>query len=166
MAKRLATVAAVAAIVATSAMVVSGPASAAPSAGPVRVPLAGVFRLCDHSAKTYVPTVGNAQGVASVSTAGNTVIAQVTFGYAPPNTHYTVRLIQTPLPSTRDCGPGVAGVAVGALDTDQLGNGQTTVQDTRRAGATGAWVFIDRAAEFSQIPAEHYTSDFIAPLGG
>jgi hypothetical protein len=111
-----------------------------------------------------VPTVGDAQGLALISSTGNTVTAQVTLNYAPADQHYTVRLIQMPRPSSDDCGSQGAGVAAIGLDTDGLGNGAATVQDGIRPGATGAWVFIDRANEYSQTPAEHYTSDFIAAI--
>jgi len=32
------------------------------------------------------------------------------------------------------------------------------------SGATGAWIYITRPGEFSQTPAEFYTSDFVVPL--
>jgi hypothetical protein len=115
----------------TAQLVAAGAAMAAPpgSTGPVRVPLAGVFRLCDHEARTFVPTVGDAQGLAVISTTGNTVTALVTLNYAPADRHYAV-----------------------------------TVEDGILPGATGAWVLIDRPREYSQKPAEHYTSDFIAAI--
>src|ERR1700712_818479 len=109
----------------TAQLVVPSAATAAPpsSTGSVRVPLTGVFRLCDHDAHTFVPTVGDAQGLALISTTGNMVSAQVTLNYAPAERHYTVRLIQMPRRSSDDCGTSGAGVTAVGLDTDPLGNG-------------------------------------------
>jgi hypothetical protein len=103
----------------TAQLIAAGAAMAAPpgSTGPVRVPLAGVFRLCDHDARTFVPTVGDAQGLPVTSTTGNTVTALVTVNYAPADRHYAVRLIQVPRSSSDDCGSRGAGVAASGLDT-------------------------------------------------
>ncbi|MDT5229593.1 MAG: hypothetical protein QOJ56_3910 [Mycobacterium sp.] len=54
------------------------------------------------------------------------------------------------------------GVAVGGLDSDGAGQATTTLQDSIQPGTTGVWVFIQRPSQFSQNPAEFYTSDFVA----
>jgi hypothetical protein len=59
---------------------------------------------------------------------------------------------------------GGPGVAVGGLDSDAAGLATTTVQDSIRPGTTGVWVFIQRPGQYSQAPAEFYTSDFVAPV--
>lgn len=132
----------------------------------VQVPMTGVLRVCDFSAKTYVPTVGYGRGAASISAVGSTVSAQVSLLTAVPDTQYTVRLIQEPRPDPARCGATDLAVSSTVLNTDDAGNGAVTVQDQLRPGTTGTWVAIDRPQDYSQIPAEHYTSDFVAPLRG
>jgi hypothetical protein len=125
-------------------------------------PMAGVFRRCDHSADTFYPSRGDGRAIAFIGVGQqNSVTADVQLSTALPNTHYIVRLIQTPRPSLT-CFPGDPGVAEAALDTDAVGAATVSVQAPTLPGTTGAWVIVDRPAEFSQTPAEFYTSDFIA----
>jgi hypothetical protein len=44
------------------------------------------------------------------------------------------------------------------------GQATTTLQDRIRPGATGVWMFITRPSQFSQDPAEFYTSEIVAPV--
>jgi hypothetical protein len=81
-----------------------------------------------------------------------------------PGTHYEVGLIEAPRPSSATCGPGDPGTAFAGLDTDATGAGTTTVQDSVRPGTTGVWVIVERRAANSQIPAEFYTTGFVAPM--
>jgi hypothetical protein len=92
------------------------------------------------------------------------VIADVQIATAEPETPYDVRLIQVPRPSSASCNAGDPGVTGGVLFTDGAGAGGVTVRGHIVSGATGAWVFISRPGEFSQTPAEFYTSDFVVPL--
>jgi hypothetical protein len=127
-------------------------------------PMPGVFRRCDHSADTFYPSRGDGRAIAFIGAGQqNSVTADVQLFTAVPNTHYIVRLIQTPRPSLT-CAPGDPGVAEAALDTDAVGAATVSVQATALPGTTGAWVIVDRPAEFSQTPAEFYTSDFIADV--
>jgi hypothetical protein len=77
-----------------------------------------------------------------------------------PSAHFDVELIQVPRPACAPCEAPGPGVAVGALNTDGVGVGSTTVRDSLRSGTTGVWVFIRQASPRSQSPAEFYTSDF------
>ena len=154
------------AIAAQVAFSTTAAADTSTSLDAVQVPMTGVLRVCDFSAKTYVPTVGYGRGAASISAVGTTVSAQVSLLSAVPDTQYTVRLIQVPRPDPARCGATDPAVSSTVLNTDDTGNGAVTVQDELRPGTTGTWVAIDRPQQYSQIPAEHYTSDFVAPLRG
>jgi hypothetical protein len=55
-------------------------------------------------------------------------------------------------------------VITGSLQTDGIGAGRTTLSGPVQEGATGAWVIMQRPAQFSQTPAEFYTSEFIAQI--
>lgn len=92
-------------------------------------------------------------------------IAEVHLSDAPdPGTHFDVGLIQEPRPGSGGCGPGDPGTAFSGMDTDAAGGATVTVSDTIRPGTTGVWVVIQRANPHSQIPAEFYTSEFVAPV--
>lgn len=127
-------------------------------------PMTGVFRRCDHSANTFVSTTGDGRPTAVISSDGpHAVTADIQLLTAKPNTQYTARLIQLPRP-TLTCGGADPGVAIGELDTDPSGAATVTLHGNRLSSTTGAWVFIDLPAEYSQIPAEHYSSDFVAAV--
>ena len=98
------------------------------------------------------------------TTRSNEVVADVNIATAVPFTHYDVRLIQMPHPSSTPCGAGDPGVAVSALVTDAAGAASTTVRGNVEAGATGVWIFISRPDAFRQTPAEFYTTDFVAEV--
>lgn len=124
-----------------------------------------IFRRCDFSANTFTDPTGVARPFAVVRTAGsNEVVADVNIATAIPFTHYDVRLIQMPRPSSRPCGAGDPGVDVSALVTDTAGAASTTVRGTVEPGATGVWIFISRPDAFRQTPAEFYATDFIADV--
>jgi hypothetical protein len=140
-------------------------ASASPggSTGPAVMPLISKWRACDFTLEKWVDAVGDGRGIAHLSTTGSNVAATVDLATAEPNTHYDVRIIQTPRPSI-GCAPGAPGVATGSLQTDAGGSGSTTVQGPIDSGATGAWVIVERPAANSQTPAEFYTSGFVASI--
>lgn len=157
------------AIAATAFPLATVAASAAPTgnSGTTVVPLNNVLRECDYSvALSYVVAARADASVSSViRSAGGTVSAEVRLSDPSlPGTHYDVRLIQAPRPSSSPCGPGAPGVAVGSLDSDGAGQATTTVQDGIRSGTTGAWVYVERPGQFSQDPVEYYTSIIIAPV--
>jgi hypothetical protein len=142
-------------------------ASAAPAGinGATTVPLRGILRTCDFSPIPGGAAQSDATASAVIRATGGTVAAEVHL--ANPGslaTHYDVMLIQSPRPSNSPCGSAGPGVAVGGLDSDGPGQATTTVQDSIRPGTTGVWVFIQRPSQFSQNPAEFYTSDFVAPV--
>jgi hypothetical protein len=125
---------------------------------------AQMYRRCDFSTNTFTGPSGYARPFAVVRTGSNEVVADVTIATAVPFTHYDVRLIQMPRPSSRPCGRGDPGVDVSALVTDAAGAASTTVRGSVEPGATGVWLFISRPDAFSQTPAEFYTTDFIAQV--
>ena len=144
---------------------VSSPlASAAPPpAGAVVVPLVARLRACDFTTLKWLDAQAFGRAEARVGSASGIVAASVDLNTAQPNTHYDVRVIQTPRPSI-GCAPGASGVVTGAIQTDGVGAGSTTLQGPLAAGATGAWVIVERPSPYSQQPAEFYTSTFIAAL--
>jgi hypothetical protein len=125
---------------------------------------AQVFRRCDFSDKAYTGPTGYARPTAVVHSCGSEVIADVQIATAIPNTPYDVRVIQMPRSSASGCNAGDPGVIAGVLLTDPAGAGSVTVRGPVASGATGAWMYITRPGEFSQTPAEFYTSDFVVPL--
>jgi hypothetical protein len=125
---------------------------------------AQMYRRCDFSANTHTGGAGYARATAVLHTTSSEIVADVQIATAVPGTHYDVRLIQMPRSSATPCGAGDPGVAVGALDTDEVGAAATTVRAPIAPGATGAWLFVSRPGEFSQTPAEFYTTDFVAKI--
>jgi hypothetical protein len=59
---------------------------------------------------------------------------------------------------------GPTGVARVTALVDGAGAGGVSLHSSIASGATGAWMYITRTGEFSQIPAEFYTSDFVVPI--
>jgi len=155
-------------VVAMSAASTVGVASAAAgppgTGGATIVSFAQTLRRCDFSANMHTGPTRFARPTALVHSTGSEVIADVQIATAEPETPYDVRLIQVPRPSSASCNAGDPGVTGGVLFTDGAGAGGVTVRGPIVSGATGAWVFISRPGEFSQTPAEFYTSDFVVPL--
>lgn len=140
------------------------PLVCAPSASAAVMPMAPKWRACDFSIQKWVDAVGYARPVAHVTTDGSgTLTGTLDMVTALPFTQYDFRVIQTPRASI-GCAPGAPGVLTGAVQTDATGAGSVTVQGAVAPGATGAWVIVERPAEYSQTPAEFYTSDYIAPV--
>jgi hypothetical protein len=128
------------------------------------LPFAQTFRRCDFSANTFTGPTGYAMPTAVLRVGSNEVVADVNIATAVPFTHYDVRLIQVPRPSSKPCGAGDPGVAVSGLMTDGAGAGSTTVRGNIEPGATGVWMFVSRPDAFRQTPAESYTSDLIVAI--
>jgi hypothetical protein len=128
------------------------------------LPFAQMLRRCDFSGVNLIGPSGFGVAQALLRTASNEVVADVNIAMAKPFTHYDVRLIQMPRPSSKPCSAGDPGVAMSALFTDGAGVASTTVRGNIAPGATGAWIYISRPHAFRQTPAEFYTSDFIAPI--
>jgi hypothetical protein len=122
-----------------------------------------ILRACDFSPIPDFASTSRGMASAIIHNSGGVVTADVQFAEpGEPGAHFDVDLIQVPRPANAPCeGPG-PGVAVGALNTDGMGVGSTTVRDTLRSGTTGVWVFIRQGSPRSQSPAEFYTSDFPA----
>jgi hypothetical protein len=142
-------------------------AVAAPTgtSGGTLVQLRSILRACDYSPIPPGASVNNATTAAIIRVTGGTVSADVQLSEtSSPGTHFDVILIQAPRASTLPCTSAGPGVAVSGLDTDGVGQGAATVQDSIRSGTTGVWLFVRRASPYSQTPAEFYTSDFITPV--
>jgi hypothetical protein len=142
-------------------------AAAAPtgSTGATVVPLTSVLRACDFSPLNGGAPQTNATVSSVIHVSWGAVVAEVHLSNPDsPGTHYELRLIQSPRASNAPCDAAGPGVAVGGLDSDAAGQASSTLGDNIRSGSTGAWVFVSRPSEFSQIPAEFYTSDFVAPV--
>jgi hypothetical protein len=133
-------------------------------AGGTLLPFAQMYRRCDFSTNTHTGPAGYARPTAVLRTTSGEVVADVQIATAVPGTHYDVRLIQMPRPSSTPCGAGDPGVAVAAIQTDDAGTGATTVRGPIAPGATGVWLYITRPGEFSQTPAEFYTTDYVAKI--
>ena len=132
--------------------------------GATMMSFAQTYRRCDFSARTYTGPTAYARPVAHVRSTGSEVIADVQIATAELNTPYDVRLIQMPRSSASSCNAGDPGVSGGVLLTDAVGGGGITVRGPIASGATGVWLYITRPGEFSQTPAEFYTTDFVASL--
>ncbi len=157
----LSTVAAM--VVAMPAVLTVGVGTAAAD-GTTFMPFTQNLRRCDFSNKTYTGPTGYARPSALMRSTGSELIADVQIATAIPDTPYDVRLIQTPRSSASSCNAGDPGVIAGVLLTDGAGAGSVTLRGPLASGATGAWIFISRPGEFSQTPAEFYTSDFVVSL--
>jgi hypothetical protein len=161
------------AVLVTALMVAAPPMTAqadgvkdagASGGGGTMLPFAQVSRRCDFSETDYNGPTGTARPTATLRSDGQSVTADIQYVLAIPNTHYDVRLIQVPRPSSAPCWGNDPGVAQGSLNTDGAGAAAITLTDTIEPGATGAWVWITRPHPFSQDPAEFYTTDFVAPI--
>jgi hypothetical protein len=170
LARLMATAAALAPVMVPVAMspIGTGTAAGAPAAnGGTRVPLNPQRKACDFSVlgNPNQGTVSAGGGEANIRVSGNSVVAEVNFlNTARPNAHYDLGLIQSPRASTLPCGPGSPDTSFVGLDTDAAGRATVTVEDTIHPGTTGAWVMIQRPSPRSQIPAETYTSSFLASV--
>ncbi len=133
-------------------------------AGGTILPFAQMSRRCDFSKTAYKGPTGMAATTGTLRSDGKTVTADVQMASAIPNTHYDVRLIELPRPSSAPCWGGDPGVAQGALNTDDNGAASVTLTEAIQPGATGAWVWVTRPHPFRQDPAEFYTTDFIVPI--
>ena len=134
------------------------------SDGATFVAFTQLLRTCDFSTNLHAGPSGVGRTTALVHTTGSEVIADVVMVTAIPDTAYDVRVIQMPRSSAAGCNPGDPGVTGGVLFTDGAGAGGISIHSPVVAGATGAWMYVTRPGEFTQTPAEFYTSDFVVPI--
>lgn len=154
----------VAALAAAGSLLTAPLASAAPGSLSTAMPMSSQWRACDFSKLKWVAAVGNGRPVAHVGTNGSgTMVATVDMATALPYTQYDVRVVQTPR-ATQGCAAGAPGVLTGSVQTDAVGGGTTTIAGPVAAGATGAWVIVERPSQYSQTPAEFYSTEFIASV--
>ncbi len=158
------TLAAVVVVTAPVAMVTIGAGTATAESRTVPMSFTQIFRRCDFSPTKYVAASGYARPTVVVHTGSNELVADVQIATAIPGIRYDVRMIQMPRVSSSPCGAGDPGVIAGWLNTDAAGAGSVTLRGPVAQGATGVWLSISRPGEFSQSPAEFYTTDFIAQL--
>jgi hypothetical protein len=137
--------------------------AASPTAAAAVMPLSSQWRACDGTKLPWASAVGDARATAQVNASGPTIVANVDLATTLPDTHYDVRVIQIPRPSS-GCAAGDPGVIVGSVQTDASGAGSTTFQGPVQSGATGAWIIVERPSDSSQTPAEFYTSEFAASV--
>ncbi|PXX11283.1 hypothetical protein [Mycolicibacterium moriokaense] len=159
------TVAAMVVAMSAASTVGAQTAAASPpgSDGATFVAFTQLARGCDFNTNMHIGPTGVARATALVHSTGSEVIADVVLVTAIPNTPYDVRVIQMPR-SSAGCNPGDPGVTGGVLMTDDAGAGGLSIHSPIVSGATGAWMFITRPGEFTQTPAEFYTSDFVVPI--
>jgi len=162
----LKTVAAIVVAMSAASTVSAQTATAGPpgSGGATFMAFAQILRRCDYSTGMHIGPTGFARTTALVHITGSEVIADVVMATAIPNTRYDLRIIQMPRSSANSCNPGDPGVTGGALWTDDAGAGGVSLHSPIGSGATGVWMFVTRPGEFSQTPAEFYTSDFVVPI--
>jgi hypothetical protein len=160
------TVAALVAAMSAASTVGIETAAAGPpgSGGATILSFAQILRRCDFSSNMHTGPTGVARATALVHNTGSEVIADVVMVTAIPDTPYDVRIIQMPRSSATSCNAGDPGVVGGVLFTDGGGAGGVSLHAPITSGATGAWLYITRPGEFSQTPAEFYTSDFVVPI--
>lgn len=150
-------------VVPVSVGVLSAPVAAAESGGTL-LPFSTTLRRCDYSAREYYDAAGEGRATATVRSGSGQVSADVQMTQATPNTFYEVRLIQAPRESAAGCSAGAPGTTVAALNTDGIGAGAVTLSGPIMAGATGAWLSIERPQPNSLLPKEFYTTDFIVGI--
>jgi hypothetical protein len=143
----------------------AGYAPPANADGGTVVPMGSKLRACDFSPISDRASQDDGTVSAVIHTGGGSVTADVHFVEpGTPNARFDVALIQAPRPSNSLCdGPG-PGVAIGSLNLNGAGVGDTTVSDSLHSGTTGVWVFVRRPSPYSQSPTEFYTSDVIAKV--
>jgi hypothetical protein len=156
------TYAAIAAM-ALSLMAINPATASATGDGAAQMPMTSKWRACDFTLMKWPAARGDARPFAEVTSSGGSVTANVTIHTAVPNTHYDVRVIQTPRPSM-GCAPGAPGVIAGGLQTDGRGVGGVSLIGPIASDATGAWVMVSRPAAHSQTPDEFYSTTFIATI--
>jgi hypothetical protein len=140
-------------------------ATPASTSGGTVVPLRSILRACDYSPIPGGAAQNRAAASAIIRASGGTVTAEVHLAEpGTPGAHYDVSLIQAPRASSAPCDSPGPGVAVAGLDSNEVGQATTTVQDSIRPGTTGVWVFIRQPNPYSQTPAAFYTSDFVASV--
>lgn len=159
------TVAAMVVAMSAASTVGAQTAAASPpgSDGATVLSFAQMLRRCDFSSSMHTGPTGVARATALVHSTGSEVIADAVMVTAIPNTAYDVRVIQMPR-SSAGCNAGDPGVTGGVLVTDDAGAGGLSIHAPIVSGATGAWMFITRPGEFTQTPAEFYTSDFVVAI--
>ncbi|MBB2992725.1 hypothetical protein FHR72_004229 [Mycolicibacterium iranicum] len=141
-----------------------GPAAAAPGAGPTPLPFQQTLRRCDFTEFQYFGPAFYGRPSGSLRVEGGEVVADILFATGAANTRYDLKLIQVDRPSAQPCNPGDPGVAGTTLFTDAAGAGSATVRAPKAPGATGAWVSLTRPGQFSQLPEEFYTTNFVVPI--
>jgi hypothetical protein len=151
------------AAMALSVMAITPATASADETGPIVMPMTSKWRACDFTLMKWPRATGDARPVAQVSTSAGTLTTNVTIHTALPNTHYDVRVIQTPRPSI-GCAPGAPGVITGGIQTDGAGVGGVSLVGPIEADATGAWAIVELPAAHSQTPQEFYTTTFIASI--
>jgi hypothetical protein len=155
----------VVAILAASTVGVQMAAAGPPgSDGATFVAFTQLLRGCDFTTNQHGGPSGVGRATALVHVTGSEVIADIVMVTAIPDTAYDVRVIQMPRSSAAGCNAGDPGVIGGVLFTDGTGAGGVSIHSPIASGATGAWMYITRPGEFTQMPAEFYTSDFVVPI--
>jgi hypothetical protein len=134
------------------------------SDGATFVAFTQLLRGCDFNTNQHGGPSGVGRATALVHITGSEVIADIVMVTAIPDTAYDVRVIQMPRSSAAGCNAGDPGVIGGVLFTDGTGAGGISIHSPIASGATGAWMYITRPGEFTQMPAEFYTSDFVVPI--
>jgi hypothetical protein len=162
----LSTVAAMVVAISAASTVGAQTAAASPpgSDGATFVAFTQLLRTCDFNSNLHAGPSGVGRATALVHITGSEVIADVVMVTAIPNTAYDVRVIQMPRSSAAGCNAGDPGVTGGVIFTDGAGAGGVSIHSPIVSGATGAWMFVTRPGEFTQTPAEFYTSDFVVPI--
>ncbi|MGK2870140.1 MAG: hypothetical protein ACSLFA_26540 [Mycobacterium sp.] len=136
----------------------AGSAAAAPEGATV-MPMTSFVRACDFSVSEHTWRTGYARAVSFVHPAtANSVAIDVQLQTALPNTEYYVKAFTMPRGSA-DCNVSPIGVR-----TDGAGAATVTVHVPIDSSTTGVWTSIERPDPYSQLPAEAYTSDFIAKV--
>jgi hypothetical protein len=162
----LSTVAAMVVAISAASTVGAQTAAAGPpgSDGATFVAFTQLLRTCDFNSNLHAGPSGVGRATALVHITGSEVIADVVMVTAIPDTAYDVRVIQMPRSSATGCNAGDPGVIGGVLVTDGAGAGGLSIHSPIVSGASGAWMYITRPGEFTQTPAEFYTSDFVVPI--
>lgn len=121
------------------------------------------MHTCDFQLVTTQLGRTSARPFAEITSDGHIAVAHIDLTNGADDARYVVRVIPAPH-ATLGCLAGDPSITTGTLVTDAYGSGSVTLQAPIPAGTTGMWLAVDLPSAHSQVPAEFYSSNYIAPV--
>ncbi|WP_234791591.1 hypothetical protein [Mycolicibacterium mucogenicum] len=150
----------ISAAVSATLTTVATSASASPAH---RMLLLANMHTCDFQLVTTQLGRASARPLAEITSDGHIAVAHIDVTNGADDAHYVVRVIPAPH-AALGCLAGDPSITTGTLVTDAYGSGSVTLQAPIPAGTTGMWLAVDLPSAHSQVPAEFYSSNYIAPV--